>query len=79
MDTKTIELIIMIIGLIIVPTLIWFATYTTGRLRAMELRIENLQEAKTVMVTRTEFNNRMDSLTNLILNNLPNHARGSQI
>jgi hypothetical protein len=73
LDAHTLDLVVSVIGTLIIPVVIWFATYTTGRLRAMELRIESLQDAKSTMVTRDEFNGRMDTLTNLILNNLPNH------
>ena len=73
MDTKTLELIILSVGTVLLPTLGWFASYTLGRLRAMESRIEVILEAKSTMVTRNEFNTRMDTLTNLILNNLPHN------
>jgi hypothetical protein len=64
---ENLSLIVTVVGTVIVPAIAWFATYTTGRLKNIEIQIDSLKDAKAVMVTREEFNKRMDSLTNLIL------------
>lgn len=71
MDAETLKIIITVLAGIAVPVCVWFASFTTGRLREMEGRIERIQNSHGLMVTRDEFNNRMDVLTNLILDNLP--------
>lgn len=70
MVISDIQIVLAMIGTILIPIGIWFATFTLSRLRTLEITVIALQAKQAEAVTRVEFNDRMDKLQALIIESI---------
>lgn len=65
-----IQVTLAIVSTVLIPVGIWFATFTLGRLRSLEVIVVVLQTKQSEAITRVEFNDRIDKLQDLLMENI---------